>query len=212
MKRTAPLVILASTLVLGAVWYFALFRPVDRARLRTASAEVAARVRYQELSARLARLESLEADRSNQEALARRLDAAVPGTPDLGGFIVEANTIAANAGISWISITPAATAVAVGPEFTALPLEIKVEGGYGSVLDYVLRLEAAKRLVIIDSLTIAPLPPDRGPQNITNPQLSGTMHARIFTRAAAFTSLGAAQATPSTSTATTSTTVKRAGT
>ncbi|MFZ4515170.1 MAG: type 4a pilus biogenesis protein PilO [Acidimicrobiia bacterium] len=212
MRRIAPIVILGAALVLGTVWYFGLFRPIDTARLRVTRSEVAAREQYQELSARLARLETLESDRANQDALARRLEAAVPAGPDLGGFIVEANTIASNAAISWISITPSPSAVAITTDFTALPLEIRVEGGYGSVIDYVTRLEQAKRLVIIDSMTMAPLPPERGPQDITNPQLGCSMRARIFTRAAAFTSLGVAQATPSTSTATTTTTVKKAGT
>ena len=217
MRRTGVIIILAVTFVVGAAWYFAIFRPIDTARARAVRSEAAARVRFQTLSAQLARLESIETDKANQDALTRRLDAAVPTTPDLGAFIVEANTIAANAGISWISITPGTTTTEITEGFTAIPVEIRIEGGFFAVLDYLNRLEQAKRLVIVDHLVTAPLPPERtgGAVDPINPKLGATMRARIFTRAAAFTANGATVATTTTTTtaapASTTTTVKAAG-
>lgn len=212
MKRGGVLIILALTFVIGVVWYFGLFLPIDNARAAAVQKNASARREFQVLSATLSRLEGLESDRANQEALARRLDAAVPKNPDLGVFIVEANTIAGNAGISWISITPAATTTEVAPGFTAIPVQIKIEGGFFSVLDYLSRMEQAKRLVVVDSITTAPLPPERtgGKLDPLNPQLVATMNARIFTRAEAFSSTGA---TPTTTTtvAPPTTTAKKAG-
>jgi Tfp pilus assembly protein PilO len=199
VKRAGVLIILALTFVIGAVWYVGLFRPIDEARASAVRKNAAARREFQVLSATLSRLEGLESDRANQEALARRLDAAVPKNPDLGVFIVEANTIAGNAGISWISITPEASTTEVAPGFTAIPMQIKVEGGFFSILDYLSRMEQAKRLVVVDSITTTPLSPERtgGKVDPVNPQLVSTMRARIFTRAEAFSSTGA---TPTTTT------------
>lgn len=207
MKRTSVLIMLAITFVVGAVWYFAVFLPIDTARADAVRKNNAARREFQLLSAELNRLEGLEADRSNQEALARRLDAAVPRTPDLGTFIIEANTIASNSGISWISITPNTTTTEVAPGFTQMPMEIRTEGGFFPILDYVARLEQAKRLVIIDSISVTPLPPERtgGKVDPVNPQLIATMHARIFTRADAFTANGATVTTTTTAPPTTTT-------
>jgi len=217
MKRTGVLIVLALTFAIGAAWYFAIFRPIDTARASAARREAAARVRFQTLSAQLTRLENLETDRANQEALTRRLDAAVPKTPDLGAFIVEANTIATNAGISWISITPGTTLTPVADDFTSIPVEIRIEGGFFTVLDYLNRLEQAKRLVIVDSVATAPLPVEQtgGTVDPINPKLGATMRARIFTRAEAFSANGATVTTtvppPTTTTPSTATTGRAGG-
>lgn len=200
MKRTGVIVILALTFVIGTAWYFAVFQPIDTARARTVNNDAAARQEYEILSAQLARLESLETDRTKQDALTRRLDAAVPATPDLGAFIIEANTIATDAGISWIAIAPDATSTAVTDGFTAIPVQIRVEGGFFSVLDYLNRLETAKRLVIVDRIVTAPLPVERtgGEVDPINPKLAASMYVRIFTRAPAFSANGASVPTTTT--------------
>ncbi len=153
----------------------------------------------------------------------RTLRAAVPSTPDLGEFILQANDIATASGIDWLSISPSPPAATGGGGPTStIAVSIQIQGGFFEVLDYLNRLEDLERLVIVDTINISAAAPTRGPaapgpagsiggstDSSGAPDLSVTLTGRMFTDAAADGVARGARArptTPSTPGATTPTT------
>lgn len=174
-ERRTVLVALASVLSV-VVWYVALFGP-QRAEQRRVNKELAAAERQeQELSATLDRLRRLEAQRGDHEAQLARMRRLIPPEPGVGGFILAANHAALTSGVDWVSVAPAAPAAGTGGAPTTIALSIGVDGGFFAVLEYLRALEGLERLIVVDSLQLAPGGPVEGAL-----QLSATMSARLFT-------------------------------
>ena len=89
------------------LWYFLLYAPLERRPELGAGADRArSRRRPTGSQADLARLQAQAKNSTQQAALLRKLDAAVPEQPDLAEFIIQANDIADQSGISFLSIAP----------------------------------------------------------------------------------------------------------
>jgi Tfp pilus assembly protein PilO len=204
--------------VLVLLWYFLLFSPTssDLSSTRDDVAEVDSQ--NQELQNTIRRLKELSRNSVEQQAQLRALQAAIPNTPDLGEFILQANEIASAAGIDWLSIapTPPAATGGSGPAST-IAISIQIEGQFSSVLDYLNRLEDLERLVVVDTINLTVGGGAAGStgasgstDSVTSgaPDLSVTITGRMFTEAAPpATSGSGSTATPSTPGGTTSTTV-----
>jgi Tfp pilus assembly protein PilO len=135
------------------VWYFLFFAPTSNDLDDTRKDVTAAESQKQELQNAIRRLKELSANQTQQEADLRTLRAAIPPTPDLGEFILQANEIASASGIEWLSISPSPP-TASGANST-IALSIQVNGGFFQVLDYLNRMEDLERLVIIDGVSIS---------------------------------------------------------
>jgi Tfp pilus assembly protein PilO len=204
--------------VLVLLWYFLLFSPTssDLSSTRDDVAEVDSQ--NQELQNTIRRLKELSRNSVEQQAQLRALQAAIPNTPDLGEFILQANEIASAAGIDWLSIapTPPAATGGSGPAST-IAISIQIEGQFSSVLDYLNRLEDLERLVVVDTINLTVGGGAAGStgasgstDSVTSgaPDLSVTITGRMFTEAAPPAASGSGStATPSTPGGTTSTTV-----
>ena len=117
----------------------------------------------------------------------------MPASADLDGFILSANQIAVKSGIDWLSVSPSvAQAGTTGP--SVIPLSIQIKGGFFQVLDYLNRLEAMGRLVIVDGINISSATSSTGAAATGPPNLSVTLTARMFTRAAPAPAAGTAPA------------------
>lgn len=209
MRRTVLVGMAAGVVVLLLVWYFALFSPLAKDLGDTHKKLTAGRQTRQDLRATVARLEELSANAPKQQALLRALNGAVPETPDLAGFILSANEIAAASGIDWLSVspTPPAASAAGGP--STISMTIQIQGGYYQVLDYLNRFEGLGRLVIVDGVNVSAktasaagtgatgatgasgatgatgaAPSPSSSSSSAAPDLSVTLNARMFTRAA----------------------------
>ena len=156
MKRGPLIGIVAGAVVLVLLWYFVLFAPTSSDLSDTRDKVAQARSQRQQLADTVHGLEELSRNNAQQQASLRTLRAAVPPTPDLGGFILEANDIATAAGIDWLSIAPTAPAATggAGPPST-IALSIQVNGGFFEVLDYLNRFERMERLVLVDTINVS---------------------------------------------------------
>lgn len=199
-RRVTLMAILAAVVVLVA-WYFLLWSPrsdeLDEARERKEQAEQ----ENQNLEAQLARLRADQQREPQLRASLEKLRVAIPDRPDLAQFILDTNDAAVRSGIDWVSIaptppaaaTPAATATTTttAPETTGttgttappvaqLPAQIvlsmQVNGGYFQVMDFLNRLDAMPRIVVVDGLTMSADGTGR---------LSATLTARMFTQPSA---------------------------
>ena len=155
MKRGVLIGVIAGALVLILLWYFVLFSPTS-SDLSTTRKQVAdAQSQKQALENTIAQLKELSANAAQQQASLRTLRAAIPPTPDLGAFILQANDIATASGIDWLSISPSAPTATVGAGPTStISLSMQVSGGFFQVLDYLNRLEGIERIVIVDTINV----------------------------------------------------------
>lgn len=218
MKRGMIIGLVAGALVLVLVWYFALYAPtskdIDSAKAKTAAAEQ----EQDSLKTTLHRLQDLAKTAPQQQAALRTLDAAVPETPDLADFIIQANDIARRSGIEFLSIAPAppsaGTTAAAGAAPATINLSITIQGGFFQVLDYLKQLEQLDRLVIVDTLNLgsgsggsssgtgASAVASSSSTNGTG-SLSVSLTGRMFTRAPASAAPGSSSGTSGSGGATT---------
>lgn len=189
MKRNRTVLIALVAAVGAIVWYVALFAPAKSDRGLLGERVSAARLKQQELNATRARLRKLGDQQEAQRGQLQRLQRLVPPQPDVAGFILGANDAAARSGVDWLSVSPTAAVGGAGGAPSAIGVSIAVNGSFFTVVDYLQRLEGMARLVVVDSLQLAPGAGTGGPL-----QLSATVSARIFTSAPAPLAPGSAPA------------------
>jgi Tfp pilus assembly protein PilO len=191
VKRGALVALIAGGIVVILLWYFVLFAPTSSDLSDTRDKVASAQSQKQELENTIRRLKELSANAPQQQATLRTLRAAIPANPDLGQFILQANDIAAAAGIDWLSIAPAPPTAGsgAGPNST-IAVSIQIDGGFFQVLDYLNRLEDLDRLVLVDSVNLSAAGSDEGSTGSAEvsggaPDLSVTLSGRMFTGAEA---------------------------
>ncbi len=217
VKRNPLIAIGVGLLVIVLLWYFLLYAPLGD-DLSSAQAQTSEEQKKTDgLQADLARLQAQAKNSTQQAALLRRLDAAVPEQPDLAEFIIQANDIADQSGISFLSIAPSPPAAGTGA--SVINLTISINGSFFQLQDYLRLLEKLERLVIVDGITISSssgssTSGSSGSTDATTSSsgtsLSVTLTGRMFTRAAPAT--GAADGSGTTPGATTPTTTPGAST
>jgi Tfp pilus assembly protein PilO len=171
-----------------ALWYNFLLKP-SRSDAKQVKAEVETeKAKLPPLQAQLAQANNDAAHAGTFKAQLAALTHALPESPELANFIRDANAIAAASNIDWQSVshsepTPGADGTAT------ITLGIQVKGTYEQVLDYLTRMSALKRLVVIDGLQFngagAGAGDSAGPGATTGPfsgasTLSVTIAARMF--------------------------------
>ncbi len=163
MRQRPVLLGAVAAVLVVLVWFFLLWSPrsaaLDDARTDARNAQQ----REQELRSRLARLQAAQNDEARLRAQVETLRSAVPDATNLAEFILDANDAATRAGIDFLSISPTqpvggvvpAAGVAAPPAgLTPVPLGLSVTGGYFQVLDFMNRLYALPRLVVVDGLAV----------------------------------------------------------
>jgi Tfp pilus assembly protein PilO len=203
MKRFLPFIAAGAAVLIVIIWYVALYSPKNSDLSKAHADLTAAQGSQQNLKAQLSNLRGLESNRTKQQAVLQKLSAAVPPTPDLASFILQANDIATQSGVSWLQVSPGLPSAASGGGPTSINLSMQLEGGFYQVYDYLNRLETLQRLVIVDSVNINA----KSTGQSAEPTLSMSVSGRMFTRAAPQTSgpggAGASGAAPTPTTAST---------
>ena len=211
MKRNQLLIGGAAVLVIVLLWYFLLYKPLGDDLTSAQEQTSAEQKKTDGLEADLARLQSQAKNASKQQALLRKLDAAVPKNPDLAEFIIQANDIAESSGISFLSIAP--TPPAAGDGASVINMTISISGSFFQLQDYLRQLEQLERLVIVDGISISSggggssgasgSSSDTSSSSTGDTSLSVSLTARMFTRAAPTTSADGSTGTGGSTTTTT---------
>jgi len=140
-------------------------------------------------------------DRAEQlELQIARLRASQDRALGLAAQREQLRDAAERSGIDFISVSPSPPAASDVGEPAAVSLAISVSGGYFQVLDFINRLEALPRLVVIDTLTLTPEGADIG-----TVRLSAAISGRMFTTASPADAAGDAGGATATTTTTTTT-------
>jgi len=211
VKRNQLLIGGAAVLVIVLLWYFLLYKPLGDDLTSAQEQTSAEQKKTDGLEADLARLQSQAKNASKQQALLRKLDAAVPKNPDLAEFIIQANDIAESSGISFLSIAP--TPPAAGDGASVINMTISISGSFFQLQDYLRQLEQLERLVIVDGISISSggggssgasgSSSDTSSSSTGDTSLSVSLTARMFTRAAPTTSADGSTGTGGSTTTTT---------
>lgn len=176
MKRTA--LFGAAVALLVGIWFVASWRP-ESARLAEARADrVAAEAEVDELLARFTGLRSAAARASQLELDAGQLRAAVPDDPQLALLLLQANDAAGRAGVQYLTVTPSPPTAPSTPGAAAeMKVSFDVTGTYAQLLDFLDRLAALPRALVVDSVNVTP--EGQGP----SPNLRVAIAGRVFTSA-----------------------------
>jgi Tfp pilus assembly protein PilO len=189
MKR-GVLALAALGLVALAIGWNALFLG-PQARQRSDVHEQLASAQSQEdsLRATLAQLDRLSSGTSREDLA--RLDRLIPAEPDLDGFILTMNDVAAKSQVEWSSLVPAPPVPGPGGGPAVIGITIQVKGTFFQILDYLKRLETLERLVVIDAVDVA----SAGEGGAT-PQLAVNLRGRTFAATAGTTVPGGTPVPP----------------
>lgn len=189
MKRNVVIGMVAALLAVIVAWYLIIYSPKGDSLDKTKADVAAERKTTQDLRGRLSRLQAEAKNASRQQALLGRLNDAVPEQPDEAEFILQANAIAQESGIEFLSISPTPPVGGAGP--STIGLTITINGSFFQVKNYLTKLESLERLVIVDGINLS-----SGASTGTSTDaastgdgvtLSVTLTARMFTQAAATT-------------------------
>jgi Tfp pilus assembly protein PilO len=184
MKRIVLIVAAVVAVLVVVVWYAALYSPKSHDLSKAHDELATAQSQRGNLQTQLGNLRDLEANRAKQQAELQKLNAAVPTTPDLAGFILQANDIATQAGVDWLQVSPALPAAPTGGGPTTINLTMQLEGGFFQVYDYLNRLEDLQRLVIVDTVNLTAKGDTTSGGTASDPTLTMAISGRMFTRAA----------------------------
>ncbi len=195
MKRNALIIIAAALIVVIMAWFFLIYSPKGDDLTAAQKAVATEESKTQDLQNTLARLRAQAKNATAQQALLRRLDQAIPKTPDEAEFIIEMAKIASSAGLEFPSI--ALSPPAAGATSSVIGLNISISGSFFQVKNYLTKLENLERLVIVDGINIS-AGGGTGSTSAASSDattLSVTLTARMFTRAVPAAAPGAT-ATP----------------
>jgi Tfp pilus assembly protein PilO len=161
VNRRNLLIGVAAGLAVLVLWYLLLWSPRSKAIDKAKSRQTTASDALQELRAERNRLADLRSNEAATRARIEQLRQAIPDSPNLAQFILDANDAANQSGIDFLSISPTPPASAdtpagaEGPPPAQISLGITVTGGYFQVLDFVNRLNRLTRIVVIDTLSLS---------------------------------------------------------
>ena len=171
--------------VMGAViaaygWNSVFLAPRNRARAAVHKELSAARQQEQDLRQNMAQLRKLAAETQSREAELTRLGRLVPADADLAGAILALDETAKQAHVTMGSLipSPAAASAAGGP--ATLSVTMTIDGTFDQLYDYLSRVEALDRLVVIDSLQLAGAGNGTGNGTAGPQKLSAQVRARLF--------------------------------
>jgi Tfp pilus assembly protein PilO len=142
--------ILAGVLVV-ALWYTMLLKPTRAKASKVHEETATAQSKLDPLQSQLHIAQEAAAHASTLKADLASLQLAMPDSPALAEFIRDANQISDDTGVSWQSVTHGPPTIG-NDGVTSITLGIQVKGTYAQVMDYLAKLGALQRLVVVDGV------------------------------------------------------------
>ena len=144
-KRDIGILIGLGVVVLLVAWYFLLISPKrdDNATLQTNIANEQAKL--QDNKKKLSTIDQQRAAAQQTEGDLIKLDKLIPTDSQLPSLMIELQQTATDAGVQFMDIKPGAP-VSGTPGATVIPLELKIEGSFFDVNDFLYRVENYARM------------------------------------------------------------------
>jgi len=102
-------------------------------------------------------LQQLQADQKDAKEVRSQLDALnkqVPGVTDLPGLIKSLNSIAAQTGVDFTTISPGQPSTAGSGDFSIVPIQVSIAGGFFAIDQYLYEIETMTRVSKVMSLSL----------------------------------------------------------
>ncbi len=150
------IITLAVCLLLGVVWYFALWEPQSGNLKKAHAARAAALGQVNTLQDQVYGLEALVRQIPYDQKEMATLKTALPDNPDLADVLNQLKKVADSTGVTLTSVTPSApggTANASGPP--SITLELSISGTYQQTVAFLEGLDALPRATTIRNLSIS---------------------------------------------------------
>lgn len=156
MKRTGLVLGVLAVVLITALWYLFLLKPLN-GRIGEAEDQISlAQDEEVLLRTRLARLKKIQENELNYIAAIGALERAVPPTPEMAGLIDDLSRLADDAGVEWAGATYGNPIEVEDTDYLAVPITIQVSGQFFEILGYVYGINDLERIVRIDDINIAP--------------------------------------------------------
>jgi Tfp pilus assembly protein PilO len=164
VSRRVILIAVAAAVVVSGIWYMTLWSPQQNALGAAHQRTTAAEQQASDLGLKVHGLEVARKDMPAKQAQLDILRAAIPDQPQLDQMIATVNNAAIASGVDLTALAPAQPPVTGGPGAnpprvvggpTELNLSMSISGTYFQLTDFVNRLNAAPRLVVVDTLSLA---------------------------------------------------------
>lgn len=156
--RTVLYATLGAVVLVVVAWMFLVYRPRGD-EIAGIEEEIAqAEDLESSLQAQVARLQELDEERPSVEAELRQLTAAVPPDPELATLILTLHDEATRSGIDFLQFTPSPPTA--GEDTSVISAGLNVSGSFFTVLDFLDRVEALDRIIVVDALELTAAEPE----------------------------------------------------
>lgn len=124
--------------------------------------------------------QAVKSKASETDAELLRLSNELPDSPELPSFIIQLQDTTNEAGVEFVSLTPAEPVQATG--YSAIKLNLQISGEWADAIDFMYRLEKLTRQVRIVGYTVSPIPQDSGTESDTQ-RVNVTIEIEVYTLA-----------------------------
>jgi Tfp pilus assembly protein PilO len=153
---------LLGAVLLGALWYFFLVRPINE---RKADAEQQLETAQNDellLRTQLSRLRKIQENELEYKTAIGQIQTSIPPAPQMDQLIDDLSALADDNGIEWTSGSYSVPTLIEGTDVYEIRVSLQVSGQFFEVLGYLYGIAELDRLVRIDSLSLAVASDDAG--------------------------------------------------
>jgi type IV pilus assembly protein PilO len=120
---------------------------------------VASEQTMSQTQAQLGQLEQVKRGASETQAELIKISNEVPDSPELPTLVLEMQNAADSAGLDFQSIKPTVPAAPTGTGYQEVSIQMKLEGRWADILDFLRRTQKMTRAVRMVSVEVIPAPP-----------------------------------------------------
>jgi Tfp pilus assembly protein PilO len=163
MTRRGPIIAAVAGVAIILLMVVALILP-KASQISAKQKEVeAAQQQEAQLQVQLQQLQADEKDAPQTRKQLDKLNRQMPGTADLPGLIKTLDATADQVGVDFISLAPQAPTAAGTGDYSIIPMQVTIVGGFFSIDQFLYEVESLQRVskVMTLSLTVGP---DGAPQ------------------------------------------------
>jgi type IV pilus assembly protein PilO len=161
MKISAAQMMIAAgvlALVVAAAAVFLLVVPQFAQLSDLETRRVAAEQTMSQTQSKLAQLEQVKRGASETQAQLIKISNQVPDSPELPTLVLEMQNAADSAGLDFQSIKPAEPTDVLGANYREIAIQMKLQGRWADVLDFLRRTQKMSRAVRMVSVELLPAP------------------------------------------------------
>ena len=170
---------MGASVVLVLLWWFLLWSPRNKDYNDAAAQAQAAQAQVDQLQAQYNRLYSIKQQIPRLQASLAKMQVAIPDKPQLDQIILAINGAANQSGVEVDAITPTPPTASGGANAAppSIRVSLSVKAGYNELLDFMDRLDALPRIVVIDSVNMSGT---SGGGSVGSAELTVSMSLRLF--------------------------------